>query len=345
MHAHRIQVLHVANSDAGVVGVAHDLVLDFFPAGERALDQHLPDRTRGESLADDGFELERAFRHPAAGTAERVGRPNHQRKPDRCREFLGSIDRRHRAAVRHRLADAQQDALEGLSILRLTDRRQRRPEDAHLAALEDTGVGERHRQVEPGLPTQSRQQPIRPLPFDDRGDRLDRQRLDIDAVRDPLVGHDGRRVRIHQDGAHTFFAKRLAGLRSRVVELGGLTDHDWPGPDDQDAGGTADRLAHRDRRRLATGDQVEELVEDHLVVLRPGCPFGVILHRADRQVVVHQALDRAIVQVAMTHAEAAARGEALGIDLELMVLRRHADPAGPQVEHRMIAAVVAEPQP
>ncbi len=61
--------------------------------------------------------------------------------------------------------------------------------------------------------------------------------------------------------------------------------------------------------------------------------------------VVHQALDRAIVQVAMTDAEATARGQALGIDLELVVLRGHAHPAGPQVEHRMIAAMVAESQP
>ncbi len=60
---------------------------------------------------------------------------------------------------------------------------------------------------------------------------------------------------------------------------------------------------------------------------------------------MYQALDRAIVQVTMTHAEAAARRQALGIDLELVVLRGHRHPAGPQVEHRMITPVVAESQP
>ncbi len=37
VHAHRIEVLHIAYGDAGVVGVPHDLVLDLFPAGQRAL--------------------------------------------------------------------------------------------------------------------------------------------------------------------------------------------------------------------------------------------------------------------------------------------------------------------
>src|SRR3979411_1338204 len=95
-------------------------------------------------------------------------------------------------------------------------------------------------------------------------------------------------------------------------------------------------------RGEASRDQGEELIEDHLVVLRSRRPFGVKLHRAHRQVVVHQTLDRSIVQIAMTHAETTARGQALGIDLELVILRRHGHPARPQVEHRMITAVVAE---
>src|SRR5207253_7740410 len=69
------------------------------------------------------------------------------------------------------------------------------------------------------------------------------------------------------------------------------------------------------------------------------------LYRTHRQVVMHQAFDRAVVEVAMAYAEAAARRQALGIDLELMVLRPHGHSARQQVEHRMIAAVVAESQP
>ena len=42
--AHRVEVFHVADGDAVIGGVAHDLVLDFFPAAHALLDQHLVDR-------------------------------------------------------------------------------------------------------------------------------------------------------------------------------------------------------------------------------------------------------------------------------------------------------------
>ena len=41
VHAHRVEVLHVADRDAVVGAVAHHLVLDLFPAEQAALDQHL----------------------------------------------------------------------------------------------------------------------------------------------------------------------------------------------------------------------------------------------------------------------------------------------------------------
>ena len=46
--AHGVYVLHVANGDAVVGGVAHHLVLDLFPAHKRAFDEHLVDGTGGQ---------------------------------------------------------------------------------------------------------------------------------------------------------------------------------------------------------------------------------------------------------------------------------------------------------
>ena len=46
MDSHRVEVLHVADGDAGVAEVAHDLVLDLLPAREVLLDQHLEQRLR-----------------------------------------------------------------------------------------------------------------------------------------------------------------------------------------------------------------------------------------------------------------------------------------------------------
>jgi hypothetical protein len=115
-------------------------------------------------------------------------------------------------------------------------------------------------------------------------------------------------------------------------------------PDHQDAVGTPEGLAHRDRRLGPATNQVQELIEDQLVVLWTWTAFRMELHRSHRQVFVHQALDRAVMKVAMTDSEATARRHALNIDLEFVILRRHAHPAGPQIKHRMVAAVVAERQ-
>src|SRR5207237_10919316 len=53
-------------------------------------------------------------------------------------------------------------------------------------------------------------------------------------VGDARVGHDRRRIRVHEDGLDALLAQRAAGLRARVVELRGLADEDWAAPDDED---------------------------------------------------------------------------------------------------------------
>ena len=63
---------------------------------------------------------------------------------------------------------------------------------------------------------------------------FERERLDVGAVGDLRVGHDGRRIRV---GQHHFIAlrlERLAGLRAGVIELRRLADDDGPGAEDQD---------------------------------------------------------------------------------------------------------------
>ena len=53
VHAHRVEILHVANGNAGIVGVAHYLIFDLFPADEGAFDHNLMAHGEGEpTLAD-----------------------------------------------------------------------------------------------------------------------------------------------------------------------------------------------------------------------------------------------------------------------------------------------------
>ena len=41
VHAHRVDIFHVTDGDAGAVSVPHDLILDLLPAGDAALHEHL----------------------------------------------------------------------------------------------------------------------------------------------------------------------------------------------------------------------------------------------------------------------------------------------------------------
>ena len=98
-------------------------------------------------------------------------------------------------------------------------------------------------------------------------------------------------------------------------------------------------------RRWPAGDQVEEFVEDHLVVLRSRTAFRMKLDRADREPRMHESLDRSIVQIAVTDDESAVPRQALTVDLELVVLGGHGHAPATEVHHRVVSTVVAEREP
>ena len=93
---------------------------------------------------------------------------------------------------------------------------------------------QRHGGVERCLAAHGGQQRIGFFPLDDAGHDLRRDRLDVGGVGQLRVGHDGRRIGIHQHDAIALLAQRLAGLGAGVVELASLADDDRPGADNHD---------------------------------------------------------------------------------------------------------------
>ncbi len=71
MHAHRVEVLDRADDDAVARVIAHHLELELLPALERLLDEHLPDRARGEAGGDPRLKLLRSAGEAAAAAPER----------------------------------------------------------------------------------------------------------------------------------------------------------------------------------------------------------------------------------------------------------------------------------
>ena len=143
----RVDVLHRADGDARVVGVAHDLVLDLLPADEAALDHDLADRARPEAGPDPLAVGRLGVDDAATGAAQRERRADDrgqadlaQRRVGRCVALLGrrALDDRRRGV---RLVDPVEQVAEQLTVLGHLDRLERGPEQADPVALEDARPG------------------------------------------------------------------------------------------------------------------------------------------------------------------------------------------------------------
>ena len=257
MDPERVDVLHAAHRDAGVVGVAHDLVLDLLPADEAALDHDLADGTGAQTGADPLAVGRLGLDDPAAGAAQRERRSDDGRQADGRERLVGravagglgrALDDE---AWRIRLTDPVEQVAERLAVLGHPDRLERRAEQPDRVPVEHARVGHRGGQVERGLAAEPGQQALGLLLGDDRLDRLDRQRLEVDDVGHRRVGHDRGRVRVDEDGPDALGTERATGLRPGVVELGRLADDDRPRPEDQDGRGLRARWRHDRAPRCA----------------------------------------------------------------------------------------------
>ena len=255
-------------------------------------------------------------RDAAAAAAERERRP-HDRRHREVDVGRGRDDR-----VRHRDADARHRLAEELAILGAVDRLEVGADqlDPFSAANERELDGE----VQRRLPAERRQDRVGLLALDDLRDRVGVERLEVGRVGPLGVGHDRRRVRVHEHDAVALAPQHAAGLRPRVVELARLPDADRAGAQDQDR-------AKVGSFRHAVGEPVEE----GQGVERPGRGLGVELHAGEA--VAGEALAGAVVQRDV-------RDVAVRDHREAVVLDGDEHAAGRDVAHRVVRAAMAERQ-
>ena len=77
MDAYRVQILHVADGDGGVVGIPHDLVFNFLVALDALFHQHLMHRRKSKGVFHDLPEFFLVVRKSSAGTAQGESRTKH----------------------------------------------------------------------------------------------------------------------------------------------------------------------------------------------------------------------------------------------------------------------------
>ncbi len=141
-------------------------------------------------------------------------------------------------------ADADHRVFEEQTVFGLLDGFELGADQLDVVAVENAGVGQIDGEIERGLAADGRQQRelaglrIRGEHFrfnaDDFFDVLVGERLDVGAVGQLGIGHDGGRVRVDQHHFVALLLEGFAGLRAGVVELGRLADDDRAGADYED---------------------------------------------------------------------------------------------------------------
>jgi len=226
MHPHRVDVLDRAHDDDIVAPVAHHLELELLPAEDAALDQRGVHGRELKRPPHELLELRAVVGDAAARPAQRERRADHRGIADLGRGAEPCSDRRDRPPVGDSEADAPHRGRELGPVLGHLNRAGVRADQLHPETLQRPVARQRHRHIERRLTAHRRQQRVGPLALDHAAHPVGVHRLDVGPVGELGVGHDRRRVRVHQHDRVTLFLEGFHRLGAGVVELGRLPDHD-----------------------------------------------------------------------------------------------------------------------
>ncbi len=233
VHAHGVDVLDEANRDHAVLRVAHHLQLEFLPAQNGFLDQHLVHHAFGQAPRCDGPQLLNVVDQASARSPHGVGRPDHHRIPELFRLFFRVFEGVHGLAFRHVDAEPGHGLLESRAVLAAFDGIDVDADDLHAVFFKNAAFGELGGEIETGLASEIGEKGVRFFFCDDLFEVVGVQGLDIGGVRHAGIGHDGGRVGVDQDDFIPQFPERLAGLGAGIIEFAGLADDDRAGSDDE----------------------------------------------------------------------------------------------------------------
>ena len=234
VHAHGVEILDGAHDDAVAGVVAHDLHLILFPALDGLLDQHLVGGRKLQTLAHDGDELLVGVSDAAAGAAEGKARAQYAGIAHALGDSLGVGHAVGIARARDLQANLGHGLVKELAVLAALDGGQVAADHLDAVLVERAVLCQFDGGVQTGLAAQRGQQRVRALFLDYALDKLGGDGLDIGAVGQARVGHDGRRVGVDQDDLKAILLEHLAGLGAGVVKLAGLANNDGARTNDED---------------------------------------------------------------------------------------------------------------
>ena len=205
MHTHRVNILHITYGDAVAHAVPHNLILDFFPARDTALHQHLSYAGQTQPVLQNLLQLRLVMSNAAAGAAQSVRRTKHHGIADGVSKRNAVLHTLYHQGRRTGLTDALHQILKLLASLRVADGLGSGSQQCYIVRLQETGLLQLHSQIQPRLSSQRGKNAVGLLLLNNLLQHPDSQRLHIHLVRNILVRHDRCRIGVHQNDLHAFF--------------------------------------------------------------------------------------------------------------------------------------------
>ena len=160
VHAHRVEVLDRAHHHHVVVAVAHQLELEFLPAVDGFLDQHVGARGGGQPVAGHPVDVLGGVRHARAQPAHGEDGPHHDRQAEFGDGLADLVHGETHPGAGGFAADLGDDVLEPLPVLAALDGLEVGADQLDAVALERAVLVQRDRGVQRGLPAEGGQQRV-----------------------------------------------------------------------------------------------------------------------------------------------------------------------------------------
>ncbi|OQA54968.1 MAG: hypothetical protein BWY45_02405 [Euryarchaeota archaeon ADurb.Bin294] len=210
MDTHRIDVFHTTDGDTGVIGIPHDLKLNLLPSCNTLFNESLVDTGFSKTELHNPAKIIRIVSNPTASSSKGIGWTDNCWKSDNRRGMLKLIRRTDNNGAGNRLTNPIHKVTEFFPIFSLVNRLERCSKD--LNPFKSAHLCKFCRQVQTGLTSHTGKNTIRFLFFDDLGNDISLQWLDIGDISHVRICLNCGRVGVDQNDRYSFFTKGTAGL-------------------------------------------------------------------------------------------------------------------------------------
>ena len=167
MDTNRVDIFHIADSDAVSCAVTHYFVFDFFPACDTSFYQDLSYSGKTQSVLQNGLQLCLIMGDSTAASAKSIGRTQYYRITDGLCEGNTILHTLNNLGCRTGLSDLFHGILEFLTVLRLLDGSCCSSEELYPMGSKEPAFCKLHTKIQSGLSAKRRQDAVRFFFFND----------------------------------------------------------------------------------------------------------------------------------------------------------------------------------